>query len=209
MIKITRPKKTIQLQTIHPIDSPTMNSTHGKCSLYLHPEKSAFNVADISTLINALQEIGLLSKKINQHAAIHHYFTGDKYLDYIAYMGCAPAIKFEASDKSENFCFITIHQHQTAKLIHSQKQSRAPHCPNCQKLVKNWQDTKTASTINCGQCDISSDIENFNWRKMAGYAQLFIEITDIFPKEAIPQQLLLDKLINITDVKWQYFYSCQ
>jgi len=44
---------------------------------------------------------------------------------------------------------------------------------------------------------------------MAGYAQLFIEITDIFPKEAIPQQLLLDKLSDITNVDWQYFYSCQ
>jgi hypothetical protein len=44
---------------------------------------------------------------------------------------------------------------------------------------------------------------------MAGYAQLFIEITDIFPREAIPQQILLDKLASITDVEWLYFYSCR
>jgi hypothetical protein len=44
---------------------------------------------------------------------------------------------------------------------------------------------------------------------MAGYARLFIEITDIFPKEAIPQQLLLDKLSAIARTDWQYFYSCR
>ena len=32
---------------------------------------------------------------------------------------------------------------------------------------------------------------------------------DIFPKEAIPQQLLLDELAAITKTEWHYFYSCR
>jgi hypothetical protein len=61
----------------------------------------------------------------------------------------------------------------------------------------------------CDQCQTRSTIEEFNWRKMAGYARLFIEITDIFPKEAIPQQLLLNILSATFNADWQYFYACQ
>jgi len=185
-----------------------MNATHSQCSLHLHPEQARFVVTDLPAFIHALQEIGLIAQKIDAQKNMH-YYVGNRYLDYIAYMGCAPSIQFEASDNNENFCLIKIQQHTKAELIHNQKQSRAPHCPNCNKPVNNWQATKTDSTIHCEQCNTTSDIEKFNWRKMAGYARLFIEITDIFPKEAIPQQLLLDKLSKITGADWQYFYGCQ
>lgn len=186
-----------------------MSSTHAKCSLYLCPKQPDFSVTDIPGLVTALQEIGLISQKINLSDSHHQYFCGDRYLDHIAYMGCAPAIQFQASDDNDNFCFIKIHQHDSAKLIHSQTQSRAPHCPACQKPVKDWTDSKTSSTIRCSHCYATSNIEKFNWRKMAGFARLFIEITDVFPKEAVPQQLLLDKLLSISKTDWLYFYSCQ
>ncbi len=209
MIKPIKQKKTTQSQTINPADTPVMNPGFDQCSLYLCPEQAAFKITPLPTLITALQEIALISKQINPQKANHHYFIGDRYLDYIAYLGCAPAIQFEANEDNNKFCFIKIHQHQTATLIYSQKQSKAPQCPHCKKPVKEWENTITASTIHCGQCHSTASIEDFNWRKMAGYAQLFIEITDIFPKEAIPQQLLLDKLSNISNVDWHYFFSCQ
>lgn len=190
-----------------------MNSTHGKCSLYLSPALADYKLTKLSTLINALQELRLISQVIDQEHTPAHYYTGDKFLDYIAYMGCSPAIQFEAStdNKGNNrdFCFVKIHNYDSARLIYSQKQATAPHCPGCKKPVKNWQDSKTDSTIHCDQCNTTSNIEAFNWRKMAGFARLFIEITDIFPREAIPQQLLLDKLAGITGTDWLYFYSCQ
>jgi len=190
-----------------------MSSTHDSCALYLCPKQAKHNVADLPAFNHALQTIDLIAKPITEKTGAQktnqHYFIGEKYLDYIAYMGCAPAIQFEASDTNENFCFIKIHQYVKPVLIHSQKQARTPHCPVCNKPVKNWQYKKTESTIHCDLCDTTSAIEKYSWRKMAGYAQLFIEITDIFPKEAIPQQSLLDKLATITNTEWQYFYSCQ
>ena len=123
--------------------------------------------------------------------------------------GATPAIQFEASAGNEHFCFIRIHRYDNARLIVSQKQARAPHCPHCNKPVKNWQASKTEETIHCNQCNSSANIENFDWRKMAGYGRMFIEITDIFPKEAIPQQVLLKRLADITGVAWVYFYSCK
>lgn len=189
-----------------------MPQAYAQCSLYLHPKAHDFTIEETSSFITKLQKISFISQVTNKQND-HSYFTGEKFLDYIAYMGCAPSFQFEANAGNENsdsnFCFIKIHSYQSPCLIHNQQQAIAPHCPNCKKPVKDWADNKTDSAINCNQCSSRSNIEAFNWRKMAGYAQLFIEINDIFPKEAIPQQTLLDKLSKISNTDWQYFYSCK
>ena len=187
----------------------SMKSSYGQCSLFLYPQQHDFSIQDMPHFISALQSTGFILRKIDPQEADLRFFTGDKYLDYIAYMGCAPSIQFEAGENGEDFCLIKIHYYKSAKLIYNKTQSRPPQCPGCKKPVKNWQQNKTSTTLHCDLCHSKSNIKDLNWRKMAGYAQLFIEITDIFPKEAIPQQLLLDKLSNITNTGWQYFYSCQ
>lgn len=185
-----------------------MNSAAGQCSLFLYPGQHSFKVDKLSSLVSALQDIEFASSQIKPEASTTLY-TGKRFLDYIAYMGCSPAIQFEASATNDNFCHIKIHQYDSARLIVSEKQSRSPHCPNCSKPVKNWRDQQTDRQISCNQCHNIANKEAFNWRKMAGYGLLFIEITDIFPKEAIPQQVLLDKLKQKFSVEWQYFYACK
>lgn len=185
-----------------------MNSIHGKCSLYLIPEQPDFAIEDLSSLVSSLQDIGLISQKINQQHSNRHYYSGERYLEYVAYMGCAPSIQFEAGVNDEDFCFIKLYQYEKPTLIYSETQSRTPLCPTCGKPVKHWQHNRTDTSIRCNLCHTSSGIEKFNWRKMAGYARLFIEITDIYPKEAIPQQLLLNKLTGKLGTGWSYFYAC-
>lgn len=184
-----------------------MNSGYTDCSLYLCPGKHDLSAEDTLSLVSALQTIGFIAGSIDQ-AEKDHYHTGERFLDYVAYMGCAPAIQFEASDSNSNFCFIKIHKYESARLIYSQKQARDPQCPDCKKSINNWLANKTDTQIECKQCGTRFNIEDLNWRKMAGYARLFIEITDIFPKEAIPQQSLLENLADISGSSWSYFYSC-
>ncbi len=184
-----------------------MTQAYAQCSLFLYPNICDFAPKDFSAFISTLQKINFISLPVDD-IETHHYFTGDKFLDYIAYMGCAPTITFEKNG-NKNFCFIKVLNFTSKKLLHCQQQARAPHCTKCKKPVNTWQDNKTDTTIHCNHCDATSSIEKFNWRKTAAYAKLFIEITDIFPKEAIPQQILLDKLASITNVEWSYFYRCQ
>jgi len=190
-----------------------MNTVTGQGSLFLCPSQSDFTLDNVSGLVSALQEAGFISHPLHTTQENNAFFSGDHYLDYIAYLGCSPSIQFDISsingDPNSNFCHVKIHLYDTEKLIVSQQQARAPHCPKCSKPVKNWQDNLTGEQILCDQCNSLSAIKDYNWRKMAGYGRLFIEITDIFPKEAIPQQLLLEKLKNISKTDWVYFYSCQ
>ena len=181
-----------------------MNQSFGQCSLFLHPEQNSSQ--NTSSFITALQNIELISNTINSQDK--HFHVGEKFLDYVAHMGCAPNIQFKESPNNENFCFIKIHYHDQNQLIVSKIQAKPPQCPECKKPIKNWQDKITDTTLFCEHCDTTTNIENINWRKMGGFSNLFIEITDIFPKEAIPQHFLLDKLSKITQTNWLYFYSC-
>jgi hypothetical protein len=187
-----------------------MPTVSGQGSLLLCPSQSDFTLDDISGLVSALQVAGFIGHPLHTSRQNNAFFTGDHYLDYIAYMGCSPSIQFDISgsngDPDNNFCHVKIHRYDTETLIVSQKQATAPHCPGCSKPVKNWRDNLTGAQILCDQCNSLAAIKDYNWRKMAGYARLFIEITDIFPKEAIPQQLLLDELKSITKTDWLYFY---
>ena len=192
-----------------PIPDCSMNTVYNECSLFLCPEDHNFRFPDIPALVKSLQDIGLISAKIPLSEETLRYSVGEKFLDYIAYMGCSPAIQFDAAEGQDNFCHIKIHKYESPQLIYSKKQFSAPLCPACRKPVKSWQQSLNEETAGCDHCQTVSGIETLNWRRMAGYAPLFIEITDIFPKEAIPQQLLLDKLTSITETGWQYFYSCR
>jgi hypothetical protein len=194
------------------------------CSLYLCPVASNFIVADLFSFINQLKTIELIAEPLKDKAKNNakdetHFYVGDKYLSYIAYMGCSPSIQFAAGETNEKFCHIKIQQFNTARLIHNKIQNKAPHCPHCQQRIKNWQlkdeplkngqQNSSDSHIHCDSCNTTVAMEKFNWRKNGAYARLFIEITDIFPKEALPQQTLLDKLALLSHTDWQYFYSCQ
>lgn len=183
-----------------------MASSYGQCSLFLRPDRYDYTPTDETRLVSGLRHEGLIGEKINTP---HDYLVGERFLDYIAYLGCSPAIEFEPDAEGENFCFIRIHHYTSPRLIRSHKQARKPQCPVCNKPISNQDVNSTAGTLLCESCHTESALEQINWRKMAGYAQLFIEISDIFPREAIPQQLLLDRLSQLTETSWSYFYACQ
>ena len=185
------------------------SSTHQadtRCSLFLYPAISQpIDNSQLQQIQDGLQKIALTGQALTDSK--RHFYTGKKFLDYIAYMGCSPVISFEAGDKNNHFCHIRLLHYPQAKLIHSRLQARAPICPQCKKPVKGWQENY--GRIQCNYCGATSSTADFNWRKMAGASTLFIQITDIFPKEAIPQQVLLEKLAAIYPACWRYFYSCR
>ena len=199
-----------------------MSSTYAECSLFLSPVDSAFRIDEPEAFLYALKQTGFISGTIDDQTdddptdekQADIFYTGERFLEHIAYMGCSPAVQFETSDESDSFCHIRLHHYNEAVLIVSRKQSRPPQCPRCNKPVRSFDVSKqgektTPEQISCESCHEASQPDEFNWRKLGGCARTFIEVTDIFPKEAIPQQSLLDRLAAITQTDWHYFYSCR
>jgi hypothetical protein len=186
-----------------------MPSDFAHCSLLLCPVDASAGIESLDAFASRLVNIGLIAHQIDGQQ--NRYYVGENYLGLISYMGCAPSIQFQPTEDSSRFCHVQIHQYDRPVLKYNQKPARNPRCPVCGQSLKNWSfddQEPEATTLACPLCGHRSGTETYGWQKMAGFARLFIEITDIFPKEAIPQPELLMQLEQLCGFGWQYFYYC-
>ncbi len=173
---------------------------HCNASLALAP--AAPQHCDSATLINFCQRIELTGHAIETG---RRYYTGERFLDHISFMGCSPQIQFTEPPDGSHFTHIVLHQHAQPILFHGQH-SRAPHCPQCNKTLADWNTHVSQNAWLCPHCEQLTQATDWRWHKTAGYARSLIEITDIYPKEAVPQPALLQQLADATGMEWGYFY---
>ena len=197
-VTLTLGRSVIRLKSVSQ-NNPETNS------LYLYPKIPDWNT-DPESLISTLGEIGLIDKKIPDTS--NCFFAGDELLNHITFLGCAPAIQFDATDDKPDFCFIRLINSKDIRMIHTSSLSRSPHCPHCTKTLKQWQELSIEEPWICPHCTHPAPAHTYDWRRTAGFACIFIEINDIYPKEAMPQPALLDKLASLTGIEWDYFYYC-
>lgn len=174
-------------------------------SLFLYPKSVDWNI-EPTKLVSSLNGIGFINDEIPDTQQC--FFTGEQFLNHITFLGCAPSIQFIATDEKPDFCFIRIICSKEIKAIHTRTLARAPHCPHCKKPVQSWHESDKNKMLRCTHCQKSSSVYDYDWRRTAGFARVFIEVTEVYPKEAIPQPSLLEKLASLTDVEWDYFYYC-
>lgn len=179
-----------------------MNTTS---SLFLFPTDPEHRVAQ-PQLHDHLLSFQFIDQPVSGIDNAH--YTGENFLRMVTFLGCSPTIQF-SSDDGSSFCFVRIQALEKPRMIRSQKQLRPPQCPECGKPIKHWQTFDDESSWSCPHCEQSFAAHECNWKHMAGFARTFIEITDIYPKEAIPQPGLLDKLHDLTGCRWDYFYYCE
>ena len=180
-----------------------MNTSKSNASLVLHATDPEWTPDSLEALIHFLQQTELAGEYLDKNE--NSFFVGEKFLDHISFMGCSPNIKLEDESGDGKFTFIRISTTKTITALTS-KHSFAPHCPQCKKPEKNWQALLKDNQVECEHCQTTSNAWHYNWRKSAGFARCFIEITDIYPKEAVPQFSFLESLEKRFGVAWTYFY---
>ena len=180
-------------------------------SLVLCPLDPYWTPPDDPSLRYFLQSIQLIGEPYQNQSL---FLAGDRFLELVAFMGCSPGISLDPGDNSRSFCSIHMPPHAVTVEFHCGDHAHTPRCPRCRSPVSNWQDKITdwerrgaGSLWTCPDCKHEASPWQYNWRRSAGFGRCFIEINDIFPKEAIPQQQLLDKLNSHYGVSWHYFYQ--
>ena len=180
-----------------------MNAFTSNASLVLYPLDPDWTPDNPEVLIKFLQEIRFSGESLNKNE--NSFLVGEKFLDQISFMGCSPNIQFDNENDDGKFTFIRITTTSDITAL-TGKHSFAPHCPQCKKPEKNWRELLQQNQLECSNCLQTSNAWLYNWRKSAGFARCFIEITDIYPKEAIPQTMLLESLENRFQIPWGYFF---
>jgi len=173
-------------------------------SLLLYPQSPEWFDQDLD-LTDAVRTLGLAGDAIDATS----YYAGERFLEHIAFMGCAPNIRFAPEQAGANFSHVRIHRYPAITALIG-AHAPAPNCPHC-KTAFAYEETQLGnlgrdSLWRCTQCQQSAPPWQYHWRKNAGFGRVFVEITDIYPKEAIPQQILMEALLSCSGTEWQYCY---
>jgi len=179
-------------------------------SLLLHPADPS-TAPDADRVLNALKTTGLAGAPMER--IDNAWLAGEQFLQSVTFMGCSPFIELEpAGDDGEDFCFIRLHIFQTPQLIFG-RLTRPPKCPHCKKpllhqpgdIARMLKAGETAD-LECARCKKPSSARDVLWRRDAGVGRVFVEITSIFPGEAVPVGGFMQQFEQLTGSPWKYFY---
>ena len=168
-------------------------------SLYLYPEGLGNGNRLAQSVVEGLQEIAVIAQADDPST----WMPGDKLMDYITFLGCSPAFQ-----QGEIESVIRLHHRKKTFALGgtSVDTLRFPDCrhkiENALEIVENY-----PAPWQCPHCDNHGGFEQINWRRSAAASSLFIEISGIFPKEAVPADKLLTFLRQQTDSDWNWFYA--
>jgi len=183
-------------------------------SLFIHPVDATEELIPFTTMMTCLEEMRFLGSRLAARVD-QHYYIGESFLQLISFMGCAPALQFHPESELDPFCHIILHgEQQTSLIFKHDLLHRLPRCPECRTSIKDWQDLLGQSpqpdpyrTVTCSGCDARLTLTQVDWRSQAGAFRLAIEITSIYPQEALPTEALLNRLQQSTGQHWKYFYA--
>jgi hypothetical protein len=131
--------------------------------------------------------------------------AGERLMEWVNFLGCSPNLYAGSLD-----CRIRIHYYKEKNALGGQSidSIRYPKCKHrIDNTLKLLQLYPQHSSWTCPECGNQGFIEDINWRKSAGFSHYFIEVSNIFPKEAVPSPGMLQSLKTCTQQDWNWFYS--
>ncbi len=160
-----------------------------------------------------MTEMRLIGEPVGD-AHERRFLIGSTFLQYVSFMGCAPAVQFSPEAGAEYIHWYLSPCLPTPRWIIDRQQA-LPRCQQCRARISNWRDqidvveaNAMTTSIICPGCQCNNTLSQLDWRHGAGQARQFISVLNIYPKEALPTDALLTKLQQHTGTTWDYFY-CQ
>lgn len=151
-------------------------------------------------LVGALGSIGFLGAERRPGV----YSAGPEYLGLITYLGCSPQIALGENEAATTVRINGIYE--PSRFLHGEN-LKPPRCPKCRKVLQMPFATIAADeNLHCDHCGHEGNVCEFDWRRSAACARLFVEISNVFESEAVPGEALADCLQQATGEAWDYCY---
>jgi len=188
--------------------------------LILLPTDAHAGIEDCSQLASRLLHAGLIGAAREYHGG-RFYPTGDQFLQLISFLGCSPSIELDPPQDSTQldqaiaegrFCHVQLVCGPTLRL-RAEQQTRPPRCPTCGQpvtdwstYIEHWQANPADTAWSCTHCGEHARLTDWAFGKTAGFGKVFVEISGIYPAEAVPAESLLQLLTDLTGSPWRYVY---
>ena len=167
-------------------------------SLVLHVRDPAYIPTSVADIEQVLLQLGLIGKAWGDGAQ-HRYLIGERFLQLVTFLGCAPAIELEppANGDSE-FCHVGISDLYPAPQFMADAQDVLPRCPHCRKRYADWQfaiqswRTDPAYQAQCPACQQSLSPMELDWCSLQDLGTcLSPSLTSIHVKRFLPRPCYL------------------
>jgi hypothetical protein len=171
----------------------------------LHPDVPRWHPAQPAALWNVLQDEGLLAADC-QAAEAAGCFAGEQFLQLIHFLGCSPKVALTVADATHGtpLCKVRFNQFEDVRFVAAQRRS-PPRCPHCRSQAAINEPT-VDEVYHCPDCHRHTPVHRLDWRQAAGFGRFFIEVSGIYPHEAVPAERLLQRLRDFSQGDWKYFY---
>ena len=169
--------------------------------------------ADIDHFIQQCQQMDLLAEPLNSKQN-DHFFLGDRFMQYISFVGCSPFLKLKPeTEHDNNFCQAMLSMPPSDIHFLSPHPSPIPRCPHCKKplsqitkILDTWKTNKQNLAVDCQSCQVSTELYQLDWRRSAAFCRFYLAFSHIYPKEAIPSDGLINWLNDYSGQQWRYCY---
>ncbi len=179
--------------------------------LVLVPEDPLWIPGSLEQLAKAVMATGIADQVRDQGPLYLH--AGDRFLDRMMFLGCAPTVEFEAPDESAwgtaSFYHVHIPEPSAKPRFRSDRLSYKPRCPSCKQPLDEWRQWWAEGSVEpvaCPGCGSELTPNILNWRRRAGAGRCFIDIIGIHAETVKPAPELFDELKLQTGVAWRYFF---
>ncbi|MFQ5643702.1 MAG: hypothetical protein ACE5FQ_08380 [Thiogranum sp.] len=176
-------------------------------SLYLHPADALWQPAEYDAMIDALCATGLIGRPGAQ-AGTDGFPAGDRFMQQIMFLGCSPQPVFDPSQAQDGSqpCCVHLRCYEEVRFLGTER-CPAVRCAGCRTPARLPGPHSHDALYRCGQCGNESRFPDLDWRKGAGFGRFFIEISGVYPHEAVPSDALLNTLGTLSGCHWKYFYT--
>jgi len=178
-------------------------------SLFLFPLPPLEPPPERAVVVALLAEAGLLGAPLEGD----RYQAGSGFFRYITFAGCSPRLVLEPpAEGGWAFTHLRLRQEAPPRLRITPRRSR-PRCPGCGAPVADW---KTAfqswrrdatQVVTCAACGGEHAVAELDWRRYGVAARLLVEVTRVWPGEAVPDEGLLQRLEAGTGRPWGHAWA--
>ena len=176
-------------------------------SLLLHPDQPDWAPDDRADFFILLEQLGLIDTA-SDATEPGAFRLGHNFPALVTFLGCSPRVVIDPQEAGDgqSVCYLRYHSYPDAHFL-SASRPQAARCPYCRAPASGVFPTTPDRPFSCPQCGRLSALRALDWRRSAGFGRCFLEVTNIYPHEAVPSDSLMERLGGYAGGAWRYFYA--
>ncbi|MGB5834292.1 MAG: hypothetical protein WBG92_20230 [Thiohalocapsa sp.] len=161
-------------------------------------------------LADRLRNAGLIGQPLPDRGGA--FETGDRFLQLLAFTGCAVQLDTKSIGAGTAFTHITLQGPYATPQLLSGRNTRPPCCPVCGRALGGWRARVQQSTSDqapnlcCEHCAAVEPGWRWTWGRNGGFGCSFVCVEEVFPGEAAPLPVLFETLLSLGVGDWRHFF---